>query len=253
LTHELCVAAWSLFQEIEKAGGAAAALEQGLIQAKVAAVRAEHETAIALRKDALTGTSEFPDIAEAPVEVLASTPLALGTAGVSPALDTCQKEAGGTPAVPGPLPCLRLAEPFEALRDASDRMLERTGTRPKIFLANLGRLADFTARATYAKNFFEAGGIAAVTNDGFASDEEMLAAFKSSGATLACLCSSDAVYVAEAAAIASSLRMAGAEHIYLAGRPGELEQKLRAAGVGTFIHMGCNLLATAQEILNLGR
>ena len=74
LTHELCVAAWSLFQEIEKAGGAAAALEQGLIQAKVAAVRAEREKAIARRKDALTGTSEFPDIAETPAAVLEAAP-----------------------------------------------------------------------------------------------------------------------------------------------------------------------------------
>ena len=70
LTHELCVTAWSLFQEIEKAGGAAAALEQGLIQAKVAAVRAEREKAIARRRDPLTGTSEFPDIAEERAAVL---------------------------------------------------------------------------------------------------------------------------------------------------------------------------------------
>jgi methylmalonyl-CoA mutase len=50
--------------------------------------------------------------------------------------------------------------------------------------------------------------------------------------------------------------VAGAKHIYLAGRPGELEPTLRAAGVGTFIYMGCNLLATlaaAHEILNLGQ
>ena len=47
-------------------------------------------------------------------------------------------------------------------------MLGATGARPKIFLANLGKLADFTARATFAKNFFEAGGIEAMTNDGFA-------------------------------------------------------------------------------------
>ena len=58
---------------------------------------------------------------------------------------------------------MRLAEPFEQLRDASDRMLAQTGARPKIFLANLGMPADFTARASFAKNFFEAGGIAAVT------------------------------------------------------------------------------------------
>ena len=37
LTEQLCVAAWALLQEIERSGGAAAALEQGLIQKKVAA------------------------------------------------------------------------------------------------------------------------------------------------------------------------------------------------------------------------
>jgi methylmalonyl-CoA mutase len=266
-TRELCLAAWSLFQEIEQAGGAAAALEQGLIQAKVAAVRAEREMATARRKDALTGTTEFPDAAEAPVEVLAPSPLA-----PSPSPLVGEGRGGGsggdgtamphlTTPSPSPqgggeraLPCLRLAEPFEALRDASDRVLERTGARPKVFLAHLGTLADFTARATYAKNFFETGGIVALTNDGFASREEMLASFKASGASIACLCSSDAVYAAEAAAVAGALREAGAKHIYLAGRPGELEPMLRAAGVGTFIHVGCDLLATltaAHEILNL--
>src|SRR6202000_380448 len=37
LTQHLCEAAWSLFQEIEKAGGVFTALEQGLIQSNVAA------------------------------------------------------------------------------------------------------------------------------------------------------------------------------------------------------------------------
>ena len=46
------------------------ALEQGLIQEKVAAVRAEHEKAVARRRDVLTGTSNFPDLAEAAVAVL---------------------------------------------------------------------------------------------------------------------------------------------------------------------------------------
>src|SRR5262249_23123456 len=39
LTRQLCAAAWSLFQEIEKAGGILAALQQGLIQDKVKATR----------------------------------------------------------------------------------------------------------------------------------------------------------------------------------------------------------------------
>ena len=183
LTQQLCAAAWTLFQEIEKAGGAPAALEKGLIQEKVAATRAEREKNVARRKDALTGTSEFPNIHEAAVHVEDVAPFPAGQA-------KSQFAA---------LPRIRLAEPFEQLRDASDRALAKTGARPKVFLANLGKLSDFTARTLYARNFFEAGGIEAVTNDGFASRDEMIAAFKASGAKLACLCSSDKVYATEAA------------------------------------------------------
>jgi methylmalonyl-CoA mutase len=227
LTSKLCLAAWELFQEIERTGGAADAIDEGLIQAKVAAVRAEREKAIARRKDALTGTSAFPDIAEAPAAVLDVAP--------SP----CPAASGTA------LPCLRLAEPFESLRDAADRAAE-LGARPKIFLANLGPLAEFTARTTYAKNFFEAGGIEAVTNDGFASRDEMAAAFKVSGAALACLCSSDDIYAGEAEAAAKTLRTAGAKHIYLAGRPGDREAALAAAGVSGFIYVGCDMVATLK-------
>src|SRR5262249_50809507 len=115
--------------------------------------------------------------------------------------------------------------------------------------------ADFTARAAYAKSFFETGGIAAATNDGFVSREEMRAAFEASGASLACLCSSDAVYAAQAATVAGALRGAGAKHIYPARRPGGFGPMLGAAGVGTFTHVGCDMLATlrtAHEILGLG-
>src|SRR5712691_7713905 len=76
LTEKLCRAAWTLFQEIEQAGGAWAALEQGLIQKQVTAVRAERERAIARRRDPLTGTSDFPDLPEAPVSVLDVAPVA---------------------------------------------------------------------------------------------------------------------------------------------------------------------------------
>jgi methylmalonyl-CoA mutase len=136
---------------------------------------------------------------------------------------------------------LRLAEPFERLRDASDRILAQTGARPKVFLANLGRLADFTVRATFARNFFEAGGVEAVTNDGFASRDAMADAFRASGARLACLCSSDKIYATDAADAAKAL--AGATRIYLAGRPRNLEPALNAAGVKDFIFAGCDVLA----------
>jgi methylmalonyl-CoA mutase len=141
---------------------------------------------------------------------------------------------------------LRLAEPYEALRDASDRALAATGARPTIFLANLGTSADFTARATFAKNFFEAGGIEALTNDGFESRDALLNAFTASGARLACLCAADADYARAAADTARALKEAGAGALYLAGLPGEHEDAWRAAGVDTFIHSGCDALAVLQ-------
>ena len=77
LTGQLGEAAWSLFQEIEKAGGVFAALEQNLIQRKVAATRAVREANIARRKEVLTGASEFPNLHEAHVAVLNAKPVVL--------------------------------------------------------------------------------------------------------------------------------------------------------------------------------
>jgi methylmalonyl-CoA mutase len=231
ITSVLCGAAWTLFQEIERAGGAWATLQQGLIQNKVASVRAQRQAAVARRRDALTGTSDFPDLAEAPVTVVDVAAVAPAPLSLGPAVE--------------PLPRIRLAEPFEALRDASDRILAATGARPKIFLANLGTPAAFTARATFAKNFFEAGGIEAVTNDGFESREGLLAAFRTSGAKLACLCSSDEIYAREAVETARALAAAGAA-VWLAGRPGALEAALEEAGICGFVFAGCDALAALR-------
>jgi methylmalonyl-CoA mutase len=260
LTTDLGLAAWTQFQEIEAVGGLPAALEAGLIQTLVAKVRSERESAIATRRDPITGTSEFPDIAERPVSVLAVMPHPVE--GLQPA-------AVSFPA----LSPHRLAERFEALRDTSDRRLQETGARPKIFLANLGPLAAFTPRASFAKNFFECGGIEAVTNDGFATRPSppadapheksnadpnaaadatgtdlsaLVTAFQQAGTGWVCLCSSDAIYAKEAQRAAQVLAAAGATRIYLAGRPGKAEATLRQAGVSTFIYAGCNALATLQ-------
>jgi methylmalonyl-CoA mutase len=72
-------------------------------------------------------------------------------------------------------------------------------------------------------------------------------AFRTSGAALACLCSSDKIYAQQAAAAAKALQAAGAKHIYLAGRPGEQEAALRAAGINDFVFAGGDALATLQE------
>ena len=246
LTDALCTAAWAEFQAIEAAGGIASALETGLVQGRAAKVRAERQKALATRREVLTGTSEFPDIFELPVAVLDVAPRDAEAAAAAPASEPLR-------------PC-RLAEPYERLRDASDRLLRQTGSRPNVFLANLGPLAAFTGRATFAKNFFEAGGIEAVSNEGFASLgsagtptdlSALVAAFAASGAKLACLCGSDEFYAGEAAAAAAALVRAGAIQVCLAGRPGADEAAWRNAGISTFIHAGCDALATLEAAHDL--
>ena len=234
LTQQLCEAAWALFQEIEKAGGGFAALEQNLIQNKVAATRAMREANIAKRKEVLTGASEFPNLHEDHVTVLDATPIALTPYGEAKIIFDA-------------LAPMRLAVPFEKLRDKSDEILKKAGARPKLFIANLGTPADFTARATFAKSLFETGGIEAVDTEGFTDPAKLAAAFKASGAALACLCSSDKVYADHAVAAAKGLTGAGAKHIYLAGRPGEQEAALRAAGVSDFVFAGGDALAILRD------
>lgn len=234
LTAQLCEAAWALFQDSEKAGGAFAALQQGLFQSKVAATRKAREANIAKRRDVLTGASEFPNLHESETAVLQATPVSLAPYG--------EPKYKFDPLTP-----MRLAQPFEALRDKSDTALRARGARPKVFLANLGTPADFTARATFAKSFFETGGIQAVDSEGFADPAELAVAFQASGAEFACLCSSDKVYAEHAEAAAKALQTAGSRHIYLAGRPAEAEASLRAAGVTGFIFAGADALATLQD------
>jgi methylmalonyl-CoA mutase len=238
LTQGLCEAAWQLFQETEKAGGAFAALEQNLIQRKVVATRAAREANIIRRREVLTGASEFPNLHEDQVAVLDAKPVKLAPYG-----EANFKFDG--------LPPMRLAAPFERLRDRSDEILKIRGARPKVFLANLGTSADFTARATFAKSFFETGGIEAIASEGFTDPASLSAAFKASGGALACLCSSDMVYAEKAASAAKALQAAGARHIYLAGRAREQEAALRAAGVGDFIFAGCDAFTVLQEALRL--
>jgi methylmalonyl-CoA mutase len=228
LTDEFCERAWHLFQQIEKEGGLHKALASGSFQSRVTETLARRRERVARRLDPLTGASEFPILEEISVSVLKPLPR-------SPETEDAKR-----------LPRIRLAEPFERLRAAADAIAERAG-RPTIFLANLGSLATFAPRAMFAKNFFAAGGIAAIDSDGFESPQNAAASFDASGAELACVCSSDAVYAEQAAVTARALADAGAKAIYLVGRPRQQEAELRQAGMTDFIYQGCDVLRVLED------
>lgn len=272
LTETLAEAAWVFFQEIERDGGMAAALMSGVVAHKIAAVRQERAKNLARRKDALTGVSEFPHLheeavtAERPDLTAALKGRDPGPVGRVPPLPApgdgalmralvaavagganvpaMAQALAGKPISIGPLPQMRLADGFERLRDRADAFKAAYGGYPKIFVANIGRVADFTARATYAKNFFEAGGIEAVMGAGGDEAAAIAQEFARTGAAFAVIASSDAVYADKAVAVAKALKAAGAATVYLAGRTGAAENELKAAGVDDFIYVGCDVLAT---------
>jgi methylmalonyl-CoA mutase len=136
-----------------------------------------------------------------------------------------------------------LAQPFETLRDRA----ERGSQVPRAFLVNLGPIPEHKARAGYAHNFMEAGGFLVSSNDGFASAAEAAQAFRDSGAQIAVLCSSDAVYAELAEPTAQALK--GARAIVYAGAPAEREAALRAAGVTDFIFVGTNAVDVLRSLL----
>ena len=111
LSLELCEKAWGLMQQAEK---------QADVKALIAASAQAQIEQVAKRALALTGTSEFPNLAD------------------------------DVPEDHGPL---RLATAFEALRRRAQK------AKPEVRLINLGRLADHSARSLWTQNLLAAGGI----------------------------------------------------------------------------------------------
>ncbi len=233
LAEDLAKAAWAEFQKIESEGGFAASLVSGAFQTRVAAVREARAKDIARRKIPLTGVSEYPLLEEIAAPVAdrdTVAPKAVSDAALKRFVTTLP--ALGPDAVAEALAPIRLAAPFEALRDAA----KRADRPPAVFLATLGSLAEFTPRADFARNFFAAGGIAAKEAPVPPRDAaELVAAFRASGCRIAVLCGTDKAYEAGAADAAGALKKAGAQRVWLAGR-------FEGAGIDANIFAGADVL-----------
>lgn len=291
LTDKIAEVAWGNVQEIERLGGMLAAMQSGWVAREIGSAFAPRAKDIARRKEGITGVSDFPDLREEriihpPLDLAALRDAAcLRVAGLrreSSALlklkglaaDASDRTASAILAASAgasigqlsaalgfheeqrsaiaPLAPHAFAQPFEELRDASDEWQAKHGRRPGVFLANLGSAAHYTARAAYAKGFFEAGGFEVIGAGGAGGSGDVDAvarALAESGAKIAVICSSDKLYPEVVPQVAPRLKAAGARTVVLAGNPGANKESWQQAGVDRFIFVKCDVLATLREIL----
>jgi methylmalonyl-CoA mutase len=231
LTGSLCEKGWARFQEIEALGGLPAALAAGVVQRQVGEAAAALRSRVARLESPITGLSVHADLAEMPAELAPGAP-----------------EREPIAASENALAPMRLSEPFESLRDRSDALVRKIGARPKAYLLALGSEPSHRRRVAFMREWLQAGGIEPLYDGAAATLEDAVRRMTSSGASIACLCGDDEAYAAQAEACASAARTAGVKALCLAGRPGDAEAKLRAAGIDDFIFAGGDAIASLGEL-----
>lgn len=223
LTHELAAKAWEIMQLIESKGGIVAAIESGLLVDLVAGARTARQKLISTRRETITGVTDFPLLDAKEPQVARPAPHVRG-GGFAP---------------------IRWAEPFEMLRDRT----ETKSPRPAVFFANMASLAEFAPRAMWTRNLLAAGGVGAIgPEDAHATMDALIDAFRASTARVAVIASTDACYAEHGENCAQRLKAAGADWVLIAGKPGESEARLRAAGVDQFVYAGVDALKELETL-----
>ncbi|QDU67585.1 methylmalonyl-CoA mutase family protein [Engelhardtia mirabilis] len=266
LTADLAAAGWRRAQELDgrlaewiTGGGAASELKEawaGLAQD------------VARRKRPITGVSEFPQhgeslpeparAADPDVSAVPSSPLEL-----NPQVDLAKLRevvnngadfarimralsGDSEPALAPPLVARREAWAFEALRDAADEL--GADARP-VWIATLGPASEHRARVGWIENLYAVGGIPTVAAPLPTDPAELSAAIAERRPALVCVAGSDERYATELEPALARLRAAGATHTAVAGKPGEREAALRAAGAEHFVHLGMDVVAHLRTAL----
>lgn len=146
-----------------------------------------------------------------------------------------------------PLKQFRLAEMFEELRIASENIKKKSGNKPKVFLATMGSLKQFKARADFARAFFEVGGFEIEYPNGFANPDDAVKSAIESKAHAVVICSSDDTYPELVPPIVKGIKEKSKDvAVILAGYPKDQIDDHKKSGVDDFIYLG----ADAQVVLS---
>lgn len=282
LKNELLEKTWEMFRDIESNDGYLANLMNGTLVNQTEEVKLQKLNDFQTRKNVLLGTNKYPNLQEKELEAFefdydefAENQIKLADKRKSSQdydkvyeLLTNIKndgkiekaiEAAKHGATIGELRTAIIAETeevelekgyeefevcqlFEELRDNALGFKNDNGDFPKVFLANIGKVRDFKARADFSQDFFSVGGFESVYSDGSETLEEAAANAIESNCGAVVLCSTDEKYEEFAVGLASLIKRAKPlTKIILAGYPKDKIEVYKAAGVDEFIHIKANV------------
>jgi methylmalonyl-CoA mutase len=158
----------------------------------------------------------------------------------------------GESVIAAPLEPRGAAEMFEELRDAVEAYKKKNGSGPKLFLAVMGPLSQYKARADFSQSFFEVGGFDVIypQGEGFETPDAVVEAAAASGAQVVVICSTDETYPELVPPITRGLKEKNPGIIVvLAGYPRDQVEKHRQAGVDEFIYRGADVYRVLADIL----
>lgn len=142
----------------------------------------------------------------------------------------------------------RASKRFEDLRD-NTKILKKEGRQPKVFLANIGKLAQYKPRADFSRGFFEVAEFDVIDGKGFLTALEAAEAAIKSKANITVICSTDAIYPNFVPEITRLIKKNSKMRVFVAGRaPSELVEEYKDAGVDSYIYMGANCYNILKEI-----
>ncbi len=228
LTQSIAETAWSLFTKVEDMGGYVEAFKAGFIQSTIKETSAKRDKNFETRRETILGTNQFPNFTEK-ADALVSADIVTR----KPAPEVSGEMVGE------PLEKYRAAQPFEALRFAT----EQSGKRPVAYMVTYGNLAMCRARAQFACNFFAVAGFEVVDNNRFSSPEEGVEAALAAKADIIVTCSSDEEYAESVPAVAS---LVGDKAIVVVAGEPSCKEELQSKGIENFISVKSNVLETLK-------
>ncbi|KAA3662663.1 MAG: methylmalonyl-CoA mutase [Chloroflexi bacterium] len=275
LTDQIANKSWEMFQEIEANSGMLAALEAGLPQEWVLETAVSRAKNLATRNHVLVGTNMYPNLEEEKQKTkngkqktenerratINSQQLIINQSDLGSLVEASQAGATlgqlwGIQPEPGIMaydipmfPRQRLARPFEALREKAEVYWAEQGHCPRIFMANIGPLANHKPRADFSVGFFEVGGFEMMRTDGFDDVDAAVDAVVASGETAVIICGTDADYPLFVPPFVQQLKDKQPEAtVILAGYPKAHVESFKAAGVDIFIHIKADCLKINQTL-----